>query len=563
MNAQARHVISTSLPAVAASMALLLVGCAAGPQTAAHASDKSAYAGAAPHTAHAHRWPHTGNPYFRKTTSTTEGTVTVEGHTIRYRAVAGLIIVHPAGWNDAEPTGGEQPAAHGKGSKPVPNEASMFYVAYFKVGAKPSERPITFLYNGGPGSSSVWLHMGAFGPRRVVTSDHTHTPPAPYQLVDNHYSLLDASDLVFVDAPGTGFGRVRGKKADQDFYGADQDVHAFSQFIMKFLSKYGRWNSPKYLFGESYGTPRSANLINVLETHDNTDFNGVILLSQILNFDDMTELARFNPGIDLPYELALPSYAATAWYHHRLPDSGQPLKPLLEKVEHFAMTDYAQALRAGSTLSQARRQAIAEQMHQYTGLPVAYILKANLRVAGPQFEHELLSPLDETTGRLDSRFAGPSLDPLSENAQYDPQAAAISSAYVSAFNNYVRKDLHYGMGMHYLPEISLFRVWSFRHKPPGESQPLYQALNVMPDLANAMKYNPKLKVMLNGGYFDLATPFYEGMYEMKHLPMPRKLQANIQYHYYKSGHMVYVHVPALKQLHDNVAAFIAATDGLH
>jgi carboxypeptidase C (cathepsin A) len=540
-----------SIHLLAAASALALLGCATQPSqgyssgAAPQKSPPSASAGAAHHGQRE-------NPYFRTVTSTTSGTVTVEGRAIHYHAVAGMLTVRPPGWNDATPRPAQKP-----GTKPT--KASMFYVAYFKDGAHDTRRPITFLYNGGPGSSSVWLHMGAFGPRRVVTADHTHTSPAPYKLVNNEYSLLDASDLVFVDAPGTGFGRLEGKGADKAFYGADPDVHAFSQFITEFLSKYGRWNSPKYLFGESYGTPRSANLINVLETHDNIDFNGVILLSQILNYDDSTGLVRFNPGVDLPYELALPSYAATAWYHHKLPDSTQPLKPLLAKVEHFALTDYAQALRQGSLLAGADRQAIAAKLHEYTGLPVAYILKANLRIDGGQFEHELLSGSDETTGRLDSRFAGPSLDPLSERAEYDPQSAAISSAYVSAFNTYVRKDLDYGAGMYYRPELPLYRTWNFRHRQPGADFDLPRALNVMPDLANAMKRDPKLKVMLNGGYFDLATPFYQGMYEMAHLPMQRRLQANIQYHYYESGHMVYAHVPALKQLHDNVAAFIAQT----
>ncbi|MGH8302643.1 MAG: S10 family serine carboxypeptidase-like protein, partial [Steroidobacteraceae bacterium] len=237
---------------------------------------------------------HKVNPYFRTVSSTSEGSVTVEGNTIHYHAVAGMLIVHPKGWNDAAGKGGgDDPSAtassHGHHAKKKSPEASMFYVAYFKDGEKPGDRPITFLYNGGPGSSTVWLHMGAFGPRRVVTADHVHTPPAPYQLVNNDYSLLDASDLVFIDAPGTGFSRVT-PGAEKDFYGADQDVHAFSGFIMQFLSKYGRWNSPKYLFGESYGTPRSANLINVLETDDDTDFNGVILLSQILNYDDSPDI---------------------------------------------------------------------------------------------------------------------------------------------------------------------------------------------------------------------------------------------------------------------------------
>ena len=510
-------------------------------------------------TAHDHK----GNAYFRTVTSTTEGSVSVEGNAIHYHAVAGLLIVHPKGWNDADgKSAGDDPStsqSHGEQAEKKTPEASMFYVAYFKDGEKPGDRPITFLYNGGPGSSTVWLHMGAFGPRRVVTADHTHTPAAPYQLVNNDYSLLDASDLVFVDAPGTGFSRVK-PGAEKDFFGADQDVHAFSEFIMQFLSKYGRWNSPKYLYGESYGTPRSANLINVLETEDDTDFNGVILLSQILNYDNSPDIVTVNPGVDVAYELALPTYAATAWYHHKLPSASQSLDSLLSEVEQFAIGDYAAALRAGSTLSPDRRDAIAAKLHDYTGLPVSYIKKADLRIDGGEFAHSLQGDADLTTGRLDSRFSGPSMDPLSQRADYDPQAASIASAYVSAFNNYVRTDLHYGMRMTYKPEIPLFRTWNYQHQAPGIEFALPQALNVMPDLANAMKYDPDLKIMLNGGYFDLATPFYQGMYEMAHLPMPKKLQANIEYRYYESGHMVYAHLPALKQLHDNVAAFIANTE---
>src|SRR6185312_6234201 len=275
-------------------------------------------------------------------------------------------------------------------------------------------------------------------------------------------------------------------------------------------------------FGESYGTPRSANLINVLETEDDTDFNGVILLSQILSYDESTGMVRYEPGLDLPYEVALPSYAATAWYHHKLPNAPQQLELFLKEVEHFALTDYARALRAGSTLSPDQRDAVAAKLHDYTGLPVSYIEKANLRIDGGEFEHSLQSDADLTTGRLDSRFSGPSLDPLSQRAEYDPQSAAIGSAYVSAFNDYVRNDLHYGMNMRYKPSARNIREWDFKHKQPNAPFAFPRALNVMPDLANAMKYNPTLKVMLNGGYFDLATPFYQGMYEMAHLPMPDK-----------------------------------------
>ncbi|MGH8414546.1 MAG: S10 family peptidase [Gammaproteobacteria bacterium] len=479
--------------------------------------------------------------------STTQGSVTVEGQTIRYKAVAGTLILKN---KDGKPTG------------------SMFYVAYFKDGAKPASRPVTFFYNGGPGSSTVWLHMGAFGPRRVVTEDHIHTPAAPYQLVNNDYSLLDATDEVFIDAMGTGFSRILDKDkggvgTPKDFYGVDADGKAFAQFITEFLSRYGRWNSPKYLFGESYGTTRSAVLANDLETGDDVDLNGVILLSEILNFDLNSDFPQVNPGVDLSYETLLPTFTATAWYHHKLPNQSAELQPLLKQVEQFAMGDYAKALQAGSTLDPAAKQQIAEQLHNYTGLPVSYLIKANLRVSGPQFEHELLLDSYDLTGRLDSRFAGPVMDPLAEEASYDPQSAAISSAYVSAFNDYVRKDLKFGQDQVYRPEINVFAEWDMKHQPPGAPFPLPFTPNVMPDLASAMIYNPDLKVMLNSGYFDLATPYYAAIYTMHHLPMPDKLQSNIQYAFYDSGHMVYVHIPSLKELHDNTAKFINSTHGSH
>jgi carboxypeptidase C (cathepsin A) len=253
----------------------------------------------------------------------------------------------------------------------------MYFTYYAKRGVDAKDRPITFLYNGGPGSSTVWLHMGAFGPKRVVTADDTHTPAAPYNLINNDYSLLDASDLVFIDAPGTGFSRIAGKDKEKAFYGVDEDADAFSQFISEFLAKYGRWNSPKYLFGESYGTPRSAVVINMLETERDIDFNGVMLLSQILNFDMSADGPEENPGVDLPYQLALPTYAASAWYHHKLPGNWKDLQSLLTQVEHFAMTDYALALAQGSSLPPAQRDAIAAKLHQFTGLPDWYIKKVH------------------------------------------------------------------------------------------------------------------------------------------------------------------------------------------
>ncbi len=511
--------------------------------------------------------------YFKNDDVGTDSSVTVEGATVSYHAIAGTIVVHPKGWDDVtqsvEVEPGPPPPETSSAQKGPPQQkeagakASMFYVYYAKGGEKPENRPVTFLFNGGPGSSTIWLHMGAFGPRRVLTAEDTHTPAAPYKLVNNDYSLMDASDLVFVDAPGTGFSRITGKDKEKSFYGVDQDAYAFAEFITQFLSKYGRWNSPKYLFGESYGTTRSAVLVNMLETGRAVDFNGVMLLSQIFNFDMSADQPEFNPGVDLPYMLALPTYAATAWYHHKLPGKRpSDLPKFLGEVQHFAMGVYSQALQAGAALNKQQRQMIANRLHQYTGLPVWYILKANLRIDGGEFEKSLQDDAGMTTGRLDTRFSGPTMDPLSKEADYDPQSASISSAYVSAFNDYVRKELNYGHGKSYKPMIEIWRTWNFQHQPSGVPIPLPQATNVIPDLSTAMKYNPNLHLMVNGGYFDLATPYYEAVYEMRHLQIPQKLQRNIEYHFYQSGHMVYAHEASLKEIHDAAADFIRRTNNL-
>ncbi len=504
-------------------------------------------------------------PGLQPTQSLTDGSVMIGGNRIEYQAAAGTLIVHPKGWDDT--TDPAPDSKDGSSNDPRPDkqkaEASMFYVVYFRKGVRAENRPITFLFNGGPGSSSVWLHMGAFGPRRVVTSDDSHTDAAPYGLVNNDESPLDSTDLVFIDAPGTGFSRIAGPDKEKSFYGIDQDAHAFSDFIAAFLSKYGRWNSPKYLFGESYGTTRSAVLANDLQMDKVIDLNGVMLLSQILNFDASVDAPQYDPGIDLPYVVALPTYAATAWYHHKLP-AGAPgdLPALLGEVEHFTMTDYSEALGEGSALAPARRDAIAETLHRYTGLSTDYIKKSDLRINGGQFEKMLQDDTGATTGRLDTRFSGPSMDPLSKEADYDPQSAAIGSAYVAVFNDYVRKNLRYGEGLTYKPEIDIEKEWDMKHRPPGADAPLAGSPNVMVDLAAAMKYNPKLKILLNAGFYDLATPYFEGIYEMRHLPIPDRLRANIEYRQYRSGHMVYANLPSLKQLHDNVADFIRRTDNV-
>jgi carboxypeptidase C (cathepsin A) len=396
--------------------------------------------------------------------------------------------------------------------------------------------------------------MGSLGPKHVVTSGDQHLPAAPYKLVDNAYSLLDTSDLVFIDMPGTGFGRLTGKDAEKAFWGVDEDANAFARFIVRFITKYNRWNSPKYIFGESYGTTRSAVLADILENQKDIDLNGVILLSQIFNFTTDIDFPNGNPGVDLPYVLALPTYAATAWYHKKLPQQPTVLEPFLKEVEAFATGPYAQALALGTDLSAEEKQQIAEKLHGYIGLPVAYLLKANLRVNGGEFEKTLQDDQDLTTGRLDTRFSGPSLNSLSEGAEYDPQSSAISSAYVSLFNDYVRRELKYGDGQTYLP-MALFgnTQWNLTHNHNSI------ALNVATDLAEALKTNPRLKIMVNGGYYDLATPFFAAQYEEKHLPIPQSLAKNIEYDWYESGHMVYVNDESLKQLHDRVADFIQRT----
>jgi carboxypeptidase C (cathepsin A) len=506
--------------------ALLLLG-AAGTASAAAKGD-------APKSA-----PHASAP--QDQSSTSHGSVTVGGETIRYTATTGVLVLKD------------------KDGKPM---ASMSYVAYVKDGANPTTRPVTFLYNGGPGSSTIWLHMLAFGPKRVVVGSGTMTPPAPYQMVNNNDSLLDASDLVFIDAPGTGFGRVIGKDqggagTPKDVYGVDADAHAFAQFITRYITINNRWNSPKFLFGESYGTTRSAVLSNILENDDNVGLNGVILLSAILDYDISVDFPQINPGANnLSYALGLPSYAATAYYHHKLPQQPADLDAFLKQVEQFATTDYAQALMQGSQLDPAAKQKVAEQMHEYTGLPTAYILKANLRVSGGQFAHELLGAEDMVTGRLDSRYSGPAMDPLAESADYDPLDSATDAPTVAEFNEYVRNTLHFGKDLTYKPQVNVFRDWEFKHQQPGMGMALPALPNVMPDLASAMKHDPQLHVLLMGGYFDLGTPFYSAEYEMHQLPIPASLQQNISYKFFPSGHMVYLNPESHDGLHAAAAAFI-------
>ena len=528
-----------------------VVRCGPPPAAAEHASAKSD-SDAAPTPAPDEVW--------------TDGTVTEGGTAIGYCAVAGTLVVHPKDWDDAAAP--NEKTDPDETTKNPTAQSSMFYVAYFRREAEGAARPITFLFNGGPGSATVWLHMGAFGPRRVETADARHSSLAPYRLVNNDRSLLDASDLVFIDAPGTGFSRITGQDKDKSFYGVDEDAHAFAEFITAFLSKYKRWNSPKYLFGESYGTTRAAVLVNMLQENPGVDFNGIIMLSQMLAANLNPDQPKTTPGNDLPYQLTLPTYAATAWYHHQPQDQRSTDVPatLLKEVERFAMGDYAAALAAGASLDQATRDAIVTKLHEYTSLSTDYLRRADLRVSVDEFRQELLRDNGLVIGATDTRFEGHALDRLSRRAHYDPSDAAINSAYVSGFNDYVRRVLKYGEGKTYRPEVDdIGDKWNYLHDPPDtpdSSQPLDRAANVMLDLADAMKLNPLLKVQLNAGYFDLLTPYFQGIYEVRHLPIPPELRGNIEFRCYRSGHMVYLTTDGLARLHDNVADFIERTSNL-
>ncbi|HEV2135276.1 MAG TPA: peptidase S10 [Terracidiphilus sp.] len=500
--------------------------------------------------------------------STTQGSVEVSGQRIDYTAVAGTITVGATDEEDAQldPEGKPLPGSQLALTPPkepadAPPLAHMFYVAYFKTGAKADDRPVTFFYNGGPGSSTMWLHLGSLGPKYVETAGDKHLPGAPYKLVDNPYCLLDTSDEVFIDMPGTGFGRITGKDAAKAFWGVDEDAGAFARFIARFLTKYNRWNSPKYLFGESYGTTRSAVLANLLENDKNIDLNGVMLLGQVFNFPIAAGVGAARPGMDLPYALVLPTYAATAWYHKKLSPQPPDLTAFLKQVEDFALGDYLHALGEGTAIADAEKQSVAEKVHDYTGLPVAYILKADLRVNPAEFQKTFADEQDMTTGRYDTRFLGPTIDPLSEGADYDPQSAAISSAYVSMINSYLRNTLKYGANETYLPSALFSGAhWDWARHGHGDFFTSVLGVNVSDDLADAMKTNPHLKIMVNDGYYDLATPFFAAQYDEEHLPIPPALTKNIEYNWYESGHMAYVRDESRQQLHDRVAAFIKSSE---
>jgi carboxypeptidase C (cathepsin A) len=464
--------------------------------------------------------------FVKETLSETKHSITLNGAKLDYTATAGNLLLK-------EESGKVR--------------ASVFFVAYTKAGVTDvSRRPITFTFNGGPGSSSVWLHLGAFGPKRVLLSDDGEPGPPPYRLVDNEHTLLDLTDLVFIDPVSTGFSRAAPGQDVKQFHGVQEDVQTVGEFIRLYTTRFKRWASPKLLAGESYGTTRAAGLASHLQDKHGLNLNGVILVSAVLNFQTL----RMDEGNDLPYPLFLPSYTATAWYHKRLPEELQRsgLRKVLDEVERFAQADYTLALMKGDKLTNGERQVIASRLARYTGLSEKFVSRNNLRVPASRFFTELLRDQHRSVGRYDSRYKGIEIDPASERPDYDPSYAAVQGAYTAALNQYVRGELKYQSEWPY--EILTGRVqpWSF-----GEAKNRY--LNVSGSLRRAMTENPSLRVFVANGYYDLATPYFATEHTVAHFGLDRTLTDHVTMGYYEAGHMMYLHQPSHRKLKQDLVEF--------
>lgn len=449
----------------------------------------------------------------KEETVITKHVVKINGTDVPYQAVAGNLLIKD-----------EQGRV----------KASIFYIAYHKEGSDLSSRPITFCFNGGPGSSSVWLHMGVFGPKRVLLKDKEETVP-PVQIVDNEFSILDLTDLVFIDPVSSGFSRAAPGEDAKQFHGVEEDVHSIGNFIRLYTTKYNRWNSPKYLAGESYGTTRAASLAAYLHEDRNLYLNGIILLSSILNYQTVFE---GQGGNDLPYILALPSFTAAAWYHQKLsPSLQRDFKKTLEESKNFAINEYCSALMKGEKISPEEKAKIVQKLTELTGLSADFIDRCGLRISARRFSKELLREQKRTIGRFDSRFVGIDSDALGEGTEYDPSFNAIFGAFTAAFNTYLRNDLNMVQDEEYII-IAKVTPWNY-------GKTCNQFLDVADNVREMITRNPALKVFVAKGYYDLATPFFATDYTFDHLCLDPTLRNHVSLYDYEAGHMMYIHKPSL------------------
>lgn len=478
-------------------------------------------------------------------------TVTIGGKNIKYKATAGYMLLkdysekHRGGSHSESD---DKDKAHSKEKKKEPKAlAKVFFIAYTREdGGATSKRPLTFSFNGGPGSASIWLHMGGLGPRRAVLSERGEALPPPFKLEDNPYSWLDASDLVFIDPVSTGFSRSEPDEDPKKFHGYNEDIESVAEFIRLYLTKNQRWASPKLIVGESYGTTRAAGLSDYLQKRYGIYLNGIVLVSTVLNFSTIA----FNPGNDIPYILFLPSYAATAWYHKKLAPELQskPLSAILHEAEEFASGEYLQALFQGDKLSTEKKREVSERLAKLIGLEANYINKLNNRVDDSLFFTHLLMDENRQLGRYDSRFKGIRYYPGTDDHEFDPSAEAVTGTFTATFNDYVRKELKFESDFPY-ETLANVRPWSWKH-----AQNRY--LDVSNDLRKAMSRNPYLKVWFCSGYYDLATPYFASKYTINQLALDPAIRKNARLTFYESGHMMYIFKPALAQFKNDFDSFL-------
>ena len=472
--------------------------------------------------------------------SITQHSVTIDQKEIHYTVTAGTIVL-------------KEEQEKGSKSDGEKAKASVFFVAYtLDNTGDTAKRPITFSFNGGPGSSSVWLHLGVLGPRCVETDQQGNLLQPPYRLIENQYSVLDQTDLVFIDPISTGFSRVvQGEEAKQ-FHGFNKDIESIGDFIRLYTTRYQRWISPKFLIGESYGTTRAAGLSGYLQERHGLYLNGIMLISSVLDFQTI----RFMNGNDLPYILYLPSFTATAWYHNLLDAELQvDLHQTLKEVEAFAVGEYNLALMKGTDLPEDERQEITQKLVRYTGLPIDYIERTDLRVSIMRFCKEILRAQGKTVGRFDSRFTGLDRDSVGERFEYDPSYTNILGPYTATLNDYLRSQLKFESDLSY--EILTDRVHPWNYDTHQN-----QYVNVTDILRKAMTTNSYLKVFVASGYYDLATPYMATQYTFNHLGLDKSLQQNVSMSFYEAGHMMYVHQQSLIQLKKDLSCFIQLANPL-